>query len=185
MEMDRCIVLGTAPCMWDDLRGLLSHGASWDVIAVNNAGAIYLNPIVAWVSLHADSLEKLVLLREKAGGNMDATVWGWVTPGHEARLPHVTPWTLGWVEGTSSMMGLRAAMYMGYQRIVLCGVPLDDTGCLREDRNLPVSFHSVGGYSRFRDSWVPQKHLIRHCARSMSGWTQEFLGAPPASWFKP
>ncbi|MCK9362134.1 MAG: hypothetical protein M0P74_00805 [Syntrophales bacterium] len=72
--------------------------------------------------------------------------------------------------GSSALLGVQAALLLGYERIILCGCPL--TG--RNEKSTD--------YSTFRDGWKERTKELAGCVRSMSGWTRDFLGSPDEQW---
>jgi hypothetical protein len=67
--------------------------------------------------------------------------------------------------GSSALFGTRAAIHLGYDKIILCGCPLRDE------------------YVQYQEGWVEYgKHSSLDKVRSMSGWTADFLGMPTREW---
>ena len=73
--------------------------------------------------------------------------------------------------GSSALLGTLWALAHGYQRIVLCGCPLQGK-------------NKFGGdyYRQFHSGWRYRYEEIKNHVRSMSGWTSEFLGKPTEEW---
>jgi hypothetical protein len=90
----------------------------------------------------------------------------------------VWPWG-GW--GTSGLGACFAGVGMGYDRVVLCGVPLDDGPHNGEPHWRKGSFTREAASTA--DGGVNHHwKRARGCKRlfSMSGRTREWFGAPPA-----
>lgn len=68
--------------------------------------------------------------------------------------------------GSSAIIGALGGLQMGYEKIVLCGCPLQG--------NAPEG----NPYEAFQQGWIEHKKDVFGKVTSMSGWTKEFLGAP-------
>ena len=152
--MRTAAVLGSASCLGDDIMRLLDFGP-WGglVIAVNETGVFYTGHIDHWVTLHG---EKLDWWREhRTVGNQD-----------------YVPWVVPSCDGSSGAAAVLVARdELQCERIVLCGVPMDNS---RHIRRGPWS-----AYDNHR-AWWERSDLT--AVRSMSGWTRELLGAPTRAW---
>lgn len=157
----RIVVLGSARCVWEDYSAACA-GNGFDVMCVNDVvmhfpGVVqhaYSNSaklLALWVAARRDQLvnrygevQRLHSLRE----------WPW--PGH----------------GTSALGAVYTALALGYEEVILCGVPLDGSG------------------HYFDPPWVESNHdrenivhwetardkVFEGRVRSMSGRTKEVLG---------
>ena len=79
-------------------------------------------------------------------------------------------------QGSSGLFMTKVALEAGFTHIILCGVPME----VEADhiiRHKP--WHAAPGFIR---GW--QRHMIelKPFVRSMSGWTQQQLGAPTSLW---
>jgi hypothetical protein len=80
-------------------------------------------------------------------------------------LPHSGP------SGSSALLGVLAGIKMGYEKLVLCGCPLQ--GKNRAGRDY---------FKMFADGWKIRYNQVAPFVRSMSGWTRELLGEPTVDW---
>lgn len=74
--------------------------------------------------------------------------------------------------GSSALLGVLAAIDLGYDKIILCGCPLEG----KDKKQHP--------YKVFQKAWMQKEKLIKPFVRSMSGWTKSFLGEPIIDWLK-
>lgn len=90
-----------------------------------------------------------------------------VTDCVEAKfLPHQ------FVSGSSGLFAVKVALIdLGYEDVVLCGVPM--TATPHFDDNVPWPEVDL-----FKLGWEQALPQIDGRVRSMSGWTRELLGAP-------
>ncbi len=75
--------------------------------------------------------------------------------------------------GSSSLLGVYAAQIYGYNKIILCGCPLEG-----------ISNSVKTPYAQYQSGWVQSIKLEREKVRSMSGWTKSFLGEVTLDWLE-
>jgi hypothetical protein len=195
MTMKPLIIIGSAPCVGEDLavldqlmiilrqaqdeRNDWAHhersahpepveGCIYMLIGLDSVDK-FLGPVQYLVTFHPDDLPACLQRRAAAGGNTDYKVISHLD--REKHQPGVTYPLVDIVHpyepptGSSSLLGVLYAIKLGYQRIILAGCPLD-----------------VKPYITFQKGW--QAHLDKYVGkvRSLSGWTREFLGYPTEEW---
>jgi len=154
------IIIGSAPCFGADLLKILNKVWGWDYMAIG-LDAIDKHPgrIEYMATYHPLDIKEALSRRAKAGGNTDYKVISH-QPGENIDIvyPYKAP------SGSSALFGALAGIKLGYDKIILCGCPMD------------------GAYEQFRQGW--QAHLDEYVGkvRSMSGWTKNFLGEPAGEW---
>lgn len=79
------------------------------------------------------------------------------------------------IGGSSGMLGVQVAQQMGAERIVICGIPMTNTPRFDDAKG----WEEAGSYL---DAWEKGRDDLKGYVRSMSGWTQELLGAPTVEW---
>lgn len=158
------LVVGSAACVWDDLRAL----GPWSgiVIAVNHAAVGYPHRIDHLATLHGEWVDGWRREREEKGGNTDFAAW--TRPDHEGGDRTLS----GWSSGSSGLFGVGVALELGASRVVLAGVPIDVR---------PHFFDAEPWtcFSDYRGVWEGRADRLRGRVYSMSGWTRDLLGAPP------
>ena len=176
--MKRCVVLGTAPCMWDDLA---RAPADLDLVAVNRAGWLYLEPITLWVSIHGADLVRHIEQRRDLGADMNFDAYGNFAEADDSG--DVIRWNRPNGGGSSSLFATRIALELGYERVVLAGVPLEGNTIIADhDGNETVEEFSAAGFGVYRGGWERVHDEICNHVRSMSGWTRDTFGEPTAEW---
>jgi len=159
------IITGSAPCVLIDIAGV-PRVCTYDYMAIGlDAVDKYIWPIKYVATYHPVEIPRIRERRERCGGNLDYRVISMkVLPGVDIIEPFRPP------SGSSSLLGVLAALRMGYRRIILCGCPL-------------IGKNAAGGtYETFRKGWEARANEFTGRVRSMSGWTAEFLGAPTEEW---
>lgn len=168
-KRNHLIITGSAPCVNADIASVPGVcGFDYMVIGFAAAGmhTIYCKYMATYHPVEIPDIQKH---REAIGGNTDYQV---ISHIGQAGVDIVEPLLPGERSGSSALLGAQAAIKLGYTRIVLCGCPL--TG--ENDKG--------GSYESFRVGWTQKKKYLNDRVRSMSGWTQELLGAPTEEWLK-
>jgi len=174
-EKGLAVVCGSGRCLWDDLESLGEHEGK--IIAVNWAGLFIPQEVHHWYSDESEGLFHWCQLRYKfpRGCHQQPAI------AHTAKdYPHmenVWPWPL---QGTSSLGAVYTGLALGFDEIVLCGVPLDDKGHFYDPPDVKTNFTNVvpdrDGELRFwRDA---KQRFFDGKVTSMSGRTRDLLGSP-------
>jgi len=164
--MNPIALIGRADCWKQDLCEFKKLTDVFDVMTIG-LDCPYAGDIQYFVTYHYKDIPEYIARRKSVEANIDFLVIG-----HKNRLgvdivqPHKEP------SGSSSMMGAIAAINLGYKKIILCGCPLEGMG--------------VNGlsYNQFQKGWIARLREVEDYVRSMSGWTQKFLGSPTIEWLK-
>ena len=83
--------------------------------------------------------------------------------------------------GTSSLLAVFVALGLGYERVVLCGVPMDNTGHFYD----PASkIDRTFGSDFIEMEWRKAEKHFAGRVRSVSGRTRDWLGEPSREWLK-
>lgn len=174
------VVVGGGRCVWDDLARLGVRGDEgqngYDVMTVNDITMhmpgrvlhVYSNDhrwLPKWIEARRE------LITRKYGpiryvhtcGAGAKYCWPW--PGH----------------GSSSLGAVYTGLAMGYSKVVLCGVPLDNSGHYFDPPWKQTNFEREVGTQPNGEMmyWANAKNKIfQGRVKSMSGRTRELLGEP-------
>lgn len=178
--MKTALVLGGAVCLWDDIAAAEEIGKYDAVCACNDAGAAWAGDLHIWATLHPELMAGWVAKREFRGrkradliayhrkGQAGEPAPDIVTDYHYLRTDK---------SASSGLLTAKVAVEQGFDRIVLCGVPLTATG---------GHFYESGGFwraaSSFQEGFRQMAPHLLGKVRSMSGVTREVLGVPTAEW---
>jgi hypothetical protein len=188
------LVLGSAACLWDDLAAAGDDGWVGDRMAVNLTAINYDRHCLRhWATVHPQmplfqrDIPWWRHRRDRANRAFDlhgaafdtrtrsislasrnpapADIWEWPYP---ARLR----------QGSSSLFAVEIGLVLGYDPIVLCGVPLDDSDYFF--RRLTAEERETYGFRRrhCHATWERQAPGWAGRVKSMSGFTAELLGRP-------
>lgn len=161
------LVIGSAPCVFADLEDLdrITAPDRFDLMAVGLSTVRDVQLRYDYVANNHPENGPAIRQLLASGDNEAARVIGPLPgPGVDIVEPYRPP------TGSSAITGVLAAIRMGYRKIVLCGCPL--TG------NAPAG----NPYEEFRAGWQAKRSELFGIVKSLSGWTQELLGAPTEAW---
>lgn len=173
------LVVGSGHCLWDDLARLNSLGLGGDVMAVNFASVFYPGPVHHLASLHPLNIPHWIALRWLASNIEGPRIH---THAQEP-LPGVeTTWRFECgcgTGGTSSLFAVLVGLALGYERVILAGVPLDNLGHFYDPPG-PVKRDWQKLESRAVNiEWECARETVFHGrVKSMSGMTKAMLGEP-------
>lgn len=170
-------VMGGANTLQADLEAAKSLVKPHTLIFTNHIGRDWEGIVPHWVTLHTEKMPKWIREREDKGLPPAETFWTsntkTIPPEHQNLYSHVPSW-----DGSSGLLAVTVAMWLGYEKIILCGVPLDKKACHYDDKDPWMDA------PRYRSAWTKRLKLLKGRVKSLSGWTKEILGAPSPEWLK-
>lgn len=192
--MSTLLVVGSAPCLFDDVARALVLRPDAQILLVNGA-CTALEDAAHVLSGHTDKAEDFATFRRKKfplapPWRLHATTDSKHAAEAKKALPSVTDWwDKSYSQGATSIakgaeIGFRA---LGFDEVILCGAPMDGSGYFKGEGTRTILCHRIGdankqqhrvieGYRRkFREKFAP-----RYVGRlfSMSGFTREVTGEP-------
>jgi hypothetical protein len=174
----RGIVLGSAPCLMDDFADLPGgvHGI-WEYVAVNGAGVLHRTPLDIWASIHGPKLVDWIEKRRALGCDMDFEAYGNFADNQDSAA--VIRWNRPNGGGSSGLFAVLIALELGFDKLILCGMPVDGEKRITSDGEVEVG---ETPYQHYRKGWILRQGILSEHVRSMSGWTRETFGEPTAEW---
>lgn len=174
------LVLGGAKCVWADIAKAVKVTRFQGVLACNHIGIVFPRRLDAWCSLHPDQFGAWCALREARGLSRHKRLYGQTGAAYVTQAVPVTLTPMDFpgqaMNGTSSLFACKVALIdLGFDRVVLCGAPMEDGPHFYGDHGLPHA-------SQHRAGWLEALPHIRDRVRSMGGWTRDLLGAPTPDW---
>lgn len=114
------VILGGGRCVWDDYAQVRHR--EHDIMAINDVGMHIPAPLSHWYSNDAAMLPKWASCRRYAGrGQLHTNNGAGVGVQDGIRV-----WDF--VHGNSGINAALVGMALGYDNIIVCGVPLDGSG---------------------------------------------------------
>jgi hypothetical protein len=156
----RLIVVGSAPNATQDINKV-SRKDNYDFMAIGMDAIEKCQYPISYVATnHLEDLPTIDRLMHQKGDNVAKIISYHRSPRTDIAIPYEG------TSGSSAIIGVLAGIQMGYEKIVLCGCPLQG--------NAPEG----NPYEAFQQGWVEHEKEVRDKVVSVSGWTKEFLGAP-------
>lgn len=163
-------ILGDGASLPDDVAAYGPHHRG-QVMAINMSGLLVSRPIDHWVTNHPELFF--------AGRHLRRVLWnddGFVCHSAKFDVNADLRWEfhVGYEAHNSALTAVAAAVALGYDRIVIGGVPLDGSGHYYDPGPRAYqSFENVRpSFARLAD----EGRLARVSA--VSGWLADFLGKP-------
>ena len=164
--MNVLVVVGSAPCTKEDLEKFHAlYKGECDYMAIGKDADIAFKDCKYFATYHIEDVRTsygfgpypFLLIHHERQVGVDIV---------ESYNPPLS------ISGSSAILGVKAALTLGYTKIVLCGVPLQ--GKQKTIRNLH--------YDRFIVGWKVLLVEIEGIVKSMSGSTKDLLGMPTRKW---
>lgn len=145
------------------------------VIATNHAGKDYDGILEHWCTLHTEFMPDWVKQRREAGFPDALQFWTsntkTIPPEHEGLYKNVPSWN-----GSSGLLAIQVALELGYEKIILCGIPLDKKA---EHYNYTGDWMDA---PRYRSAWTKNIGILKGKVKSFNGYTERILGVPTLEW---
>lgn len=168
-------VYGGANTLHDDIAAAYDLCEPDTIIACNDAGMSYEGVLPHFATLHTEKVPQWLDERREKGLPDPLNFWTsnvkTVPECHRNLYKKVPPWN-----GSSGLLCITVALHLGYEKVILCGVPLHRTF---EHYNYPGDW---GDACRYRSAWVKHKPLLDGKVKSWQGWTADILGKPSREW---
>jgi len=163
-------VMGGGRCVWDDFTALAAQGFSGHIMCVNDIGMYLQKPFHHWVSLHPDYLIVWKKLLDDHGVSVAEIA---THTYREDRPPH-TGWRLGNRAAFSGLFAAQVGVCLGYDEVVLCGIPADDSGRFFDPPWAKGNHDSHHAKAAFSEAVAHAPEMGKR-VRSMSGWTKQLF----------
>jgi hypothetical protein len=191
--MKTVLIVGSAPCVREDLEAALTLRPWAEIIAVKFSVAIVYSRI-AWTH-HSEHAGRMKAIHRERWGD-EVAIHMPKKKIMEQFKDHVDK---AWPEltrtgGTSSWGACQIARLLGFDEIIMCGCPLEvakhgefyhdeeifraatKSGAKRDRGEPYANDNAVRAYQRFIESDAVLGRAVG--ISSMSGWTRKLLGAP-------
>jgi len=168
------LICGLAPCLMDDFNEARLHRPDAELIIVNYTCSEIAGDYL--FTLHPEQIEQM----KKVSLKPEMPVLSSSNPEKYGQFP-VDVWIpMDKFNGaTSGYAATRAAYWMGYDEIIMCGCPLEES-----NRSYYGNYKKTWEYrprqiQQYADKFAEYYDRFPHeKIRSMSGYTKQVLGAP-------
>lgn len=160
-----CVIVGSGRDMWIDWDKVKDKG--FDVMGVN-VGGQFIPRVTHLFSWHCVQISAIAAFRKQE-------FYGQEFLTHSVRKYPGIDW-VWYLSGGASMSGISAidlCVLLGYENIILCGVPMDDSGYFY---GRPKNSEICDVYRQ--EEVVRLKKKFGDKVKSLSGYTCEIFGAP-------
>ena len=168
----KVLVVGSARCVWDDLSQFRHE---IDVMTVNDMVIHLPGRVTHAYSNDAWRVPPMIQARRPK------FVEQWGNPYGHSCNPHEGVYVWPWPgHGTSSLNAVYTALALGYDEVILAGVPLDDSGHYFDPPWVKTNFtQEVKETESGPRYWeMAAKKVFDGKVKSLSGRTRDLLGAP-------
>ena len=171
-EHGELLIVGTGRCLWEDVRGLpeFSH-----VMAVNDVGMHWPGQLRHWYSSDVEQLVAWHDGRRRPYKN----IWGTAALHSSDERAGVHHWPFP-SQGGSGLVAILVGLALGYEHIVLAGMPFDDSGHYYD----PPAGHNLkkdrkwSNFTTETPDHLMKKYLpiFKGRVRALSGRMRDYLG---------
>jgi hypothetical protein len=164
-----CVIVGSGGGMWEDYAKIKDEG--FDIMGVN-VGGQFIPSLTHLFSWHCQQISAISKFRK-------AEFHGKEFLTHSVRAYDGIDY-VWYLSGGASMSGISAidlCWLLGYRKIILCGVPMDDSGYFYGRAKNPEVC------DKYRQEEVLRlKQKFGDNVKSLSGYTKEIYGSPTREW---
>jgi hypothetical protein len=181
-EGENLLILAGSKSVWSDYIQARTFFSHYNIMCVNDiAGVFKAEPIQHIVSLHAELCEPLRVLR-KHKGMLEHVI----THSYKHKPGVQVCWDGVQVGSESGNLAVRIALLMGYERIILCGISLDNQGHFFDPEDPTINSTSVFNRREDARSWtkLAEKPELKDRIRAISGALSNIYGKPTEEWSK-
>lgn len=166
---EHALVFGRASGVWEEIKAAKKLFQFDLIVAVGSVGIYYPESIHCWVSYHANRFPEWISLRTRAGHPPADSFW---TSRSGLRYkPVIKMQHVECYGADSGLIGVVVALQQA-KHVVLAGIPLEPE---RGQFDTPARWDEALNH---RKHWQKRLPELQDKVFSMSGWTQQLLGAP-------
>jgi hypothetical protein len=170
----RLLIIGSSNGVWDDLRRYDRFHGQQDRMAVNDMMNYYPGQLQYGATLHTDKMPMWYFNQEFLRRKQK---WPPMLVHSHQLNPYVKyVWPLMRDGGTSGLFAVLVGLLMGYEEIILAGMPCDGSPRFFDP---PVKNHQQFGQTETHEEWKRAIDAVFYDrVKSLSGNTIKWLGAP-------
>lgn len=165
------LILGGGACVYEDFARVRPWPG--EIMAVNDIGQYLHEPLRHWVTLHGEFMPGWRYFREK---HLYSAGYSLTTHSNKPKTGIDVTWAVQNIGGSSGLFACFIGLMLGYERIVLAGVPMDYS---RHFFDPPWYRHDDLGDRASEIVWREARdRYFAGRVTSLSGRTRAWLGEP-------
>lgn len=183
------LITGDGDCLGDDVTRFEAFGVPHDVYCVNRSMLWFERPINHWAAVDCEeSMWFTENLNSKIGGNghkilrhcIGILPYGFDVFWRAANFNDMTPTGQHLWQGNSVFLAILSSLKMGYEKVILAGVPLDTNKHWYDPEGLKGPNWLGRVYRQWMDFQL--EHPKADNIRSMGGYSAFILGKATKEW---
>lgn len=178
------LILGGGRKVWEDYetaRSLFKREQDYEIMCINDIGGQFKAECIEHiVSGHGELCGALKTMRREK--SQLEHVWG---HSNQNKAGVDRYWGIKSAGGSSSILGVKIGIIMGYHKIILCGVPLDSTGHYFDPPDKKLNKSTQFGDGVFLDIWKDFKKacpVAKDRIRVLNSNLTGLFGEPTKEW---
>lgn len=177
--MTSAFIVGRAKNVWNEVSKAREEFGPFDhVVVIGSTGVDFTGDFDHWVSFHVDLFPSWKISRARRGFKTDQTLWTCRQQGRRNSPKYADVKIVDCEGGSSGLIAVMVALIeLKCDKVILAGIPMDAKAG-QYDTNA-VWREAI----KHRTAWEQNVGRLAGAVKSMSGWTQELLGAPTKEWF--
>lgn len=176
------IITGSSECLWNDYLEAIKLTAKEDLMCVNlSAICFHFRDIKHIVTLHHEQMKNFygaAMIQRANRETYPRKNKKILTHSIQAGSRIDLVWDIGNPGGTSGLFATQIALRLGYDKIILCGIPIDNSRRFYDSPNKHFKYEGISQ----QEPWQIASRKFNDRVRSMSGKTAELLGRPDKKW---
>lgn len=176
---DLLLIVGDASGVFDDLEQFLDFGMKFDTMAIN-----YSIDIIPWPIQHFIAGDSHMPDMQRLAESLPQEVIKhcWNPNSYHFDVRWMRNGRGGW-NGTTANLGIKIGIALDYLRIVLAGIPMDDSGNWYAPYIPQEDVKQNKDHRHHLWKWTEiATRPFSHFIRSMSGNTMDLFGRPTKEW---
>jgi hypothetical protein len=192
---DTVLITGDGRCLAKDIKEFLSWKIPHDLYAVNRSLVFHDRQVDHWAAVDIEECtwftsnlakhheEKKPIIRHSIGGETQS-------PGFRGLGLFDVYWQMDFdfenefqrriFTGNTGYFAILTSLVMGYKKIIIAGMPLDNNSHWYEQEEEPGPHWSSLTYMQWMDFKL--KHPLAGCVKSMQGYSAFILGQATKEW---
>ena len=171
----KLLIMGCGASLWPDLDKYNDHHVGHRM-AINDFMLHYNAPLEHGISMHGEAINLFALYRRRVYGRYGHMIThSYYVEDAEVKAKYNIPeyvWETPHTKGSTGLLAVAVGLLMGYEEIILAGMPMDNGGHYYD----PCPFPLMEVHFPYWE--FAAKKFFNGQVKSLSGNTRELLGAP-------